>query len=719
MGDQTVLSELDSKELLTRYGIPFAPELNVFSAAEATEAAQKLGFPVVIKLNGDGLSHKTERNLVRLRIDDSHGAETAANELLALAKPADGEVSLLVAPMIQGDRELIVGLLNDQQFGPTIMLGIGGIYAEALGDIVFRPLPLRPNDLDGMLGALNLKQVFSEFRGRSAVRPSELQAVLTAIETVQRDHPEIKSVDINPMIVTATGRLIAVDALVELHEPVSKIVDRPGRSAAINDQNFNTLFNPRGIVVIGASSHPGKFGFVSLHNILASGYRGKVFGTNRSGEEVLGIKTVAEITELPNDQIDLAIICTPAVANFDILGDCAKKGITTVFVSTAGYREADEVGRIAEVLLVAEADRLGLLLIGPNGQGVVSTPAHLCAQIVAPYPPSGNIAVASQSGNFVSSFLNYARQTEIGISRAVSIGNAAQVSVGDVLDFYSRDKETHVSLAYIEGVKDGRLLMSQLSTATQAKPLVIVKGGATSSGARAAASHTGSLASDDAIFDGMCQQVGVSRAATIEEAFDMAATFATQPLPRGPRTVVLTTVGGWGVVTTDAIHQDESLTLVDLPTDLVDELNLLLPSRWSKGNPIDCAGGETRDTIPEILDRLAHHPSVDAVIFLGIGVQSNQARIMREGRFYPDFGLERIVSYHERQDQRFAQAALQASIKYDKPVLTATELAVADPSNAGVVAVRQSGRLCYPSGHRAVVALGHLYRYAKFCGVAR
>jgi acetyltransferase len=155
-----------------------------------------------------------------------------------------------------------------------------------------------------------------------------------------------------------------------------------------------------------------------------------------------------------------------------------------------------------------------------------------------------------------------------------------------------------------------------------------------------------------------------------------------------------------------------------LPNDLVDELNLLLPSRWSKGNPIDCAGGETRDTIPEILDRLVAHPSVDAIVFLGIGVQSNQARLMRQGRFFPNFGLERIVSYHERQDERFAQAARQASIKYDKPVLTATELAVADPNNVGVAAVRQSGRLCYPSGNRAVTALGHLYRYARFCGVA-
>jgi len=164
---------------------------------------------------------------------------------------------------------------------------------------------------------------------------------------------------------------------------------------------------------------------------------------------------------------------------------------------------------------------------------------------------------------------------------------------------------------------------------------------------------------------------------------------------------------------------DGALTLIDLPTDLEEELNTLLPPRWSKNNPIDCAGGETRDTVPEILDLLARHPSVDAIIYLGIGIQSNQGRLMREGRFYPDHGLERIVSYHERQDERFARGAYDASLKYGKPILTATELAVADPENAGVRAVRQSGRLCYPSGNRAAIALGHLYRYAKFRGIAQ
>ena len=187
------------------------------------------------------------------------------------------------------------------------------------------------------------------------------------------------------------------------------------------------------------------------------------------------------------------------------------------------------------------------------------------------------------------------------------------------------------------------------------------------------------------------------------------------PSPRrpGPNVVVLTTAGGWGVVTSDAIARDGDLRLLALPDDLRDAIDGLLPPRWSRNNPVDCAGGETRDTIPDVMRLIAEHPDVHAIVYLGLGIQSNQARMMRDGRFFPGYGLDRIVAYHERQDARFAEAADELSRATGKPILTATELAVADPDNAGPAAVRASGRLCYPSGNRAVTALGHLYRDAR------
>lgn len=711
------LSESASKELLRGSGLVVADERVVADATAAAVAAAEIGFPVVAKLVGDRIAHKTERGLVRLGLRDAGAVEEAAQALLDASSPDDGDVAVLVAPMVRGNRELIAGLVRDGQFGPTVMLGIGGVLAEAIGDVVFRPAPLDAVTAEEMLDSLASQKLLGGFRGEAPVSRSHLVALLVGLGRLAAERPDIASVDVNPLIVTADGTPVAVDALVEIGEPSDG--GSAGDAGADRSQHrytteqFLALFEPRAVVVTGASSHPGKFGFVSLHNLLASGYAGGVYGTNLSREEVLGIRTVADVEELPADVIDLVFVCTPASTNADILRACARKGIRAAFVTSAGYGEAGEQGRAAERELVALADELGILLAGPNGQGVVSTPAALCAQIVAPYPPAGRIGVASQSGNFVSSFLNLARSSGVGISRAVSAGNAAAVGVADYLGFYANDPATAVGLAYVEGITDGRTLMSRLGDAAARKPLVLLKGGATAGGARAAASHTGALAADDTVFDGACRAAGITRAMSVEEAFEAAATFATQPLPQGPNVVVLTTAGGWGVVTADAITRDRDLRLMDLPADLLAAIDEHLPPRWSRNNPVDCAGGETRDTIPTVMGLIADHPDVHAIVYIGVGIQSNQARLMREGRFYPDHGLERIVEYHERQDRRFAEAAAELSDRTGKPILCATELAVADPANPGPAAIRATGRLAYPSGDRAVVALGHLYRYAR------
>jgi acyl-CoA synthetase (NDP forming) len=475
---------------------------------------------------------------------------------------------------------------------------------------------------------------------------------------------------------------------------------------------LDPFFDPHGVIVAGASAHPGKFGFVTLHNILRCGYPGRVFPVSLEGGAVLGLPVATTVDDLPDGAADLVFVCTPQAANPELLRACARKGVRAAFVATAGYGEAGPDGARAQAELVAVADELGILLAGPNGQGIVSTPAALCAQIVAPYPPAGRIGIVSQSGNFVSSFLNLSIQSEVGVSRAVSAGNAASITVADYLGYLADDDATAVSLAYVESVGDGRAFYDQALRTTARQPLVVLQGGTTAGGSRAAASHTGSLASDARVFAGMCRQAGISQAATVEEAFEAAATFATQPLPAGPNVVVLTTVGGWGVATADAVGRSD-LTLLELPDDLRADLDDRLPPRWSRNNPIDLAGSETRDTVTVVLELVARHPAVDAVLLLGIGIQSNQARMMRSGAFYPEHGLERVVEFHERQDARYAEAAAAVSDATGKPILVATELAVTDPDNPGPRAVRATGRYCAWSATRAVTALEHLWRYSR------
>jgi acetyltransferase len=711
------LSEHASKRLLAGYGVPVAREALADTPETAAAEARALGFPVVVKLCGDAIAHKTERSLVRLGLADAAAVETAARELLALRRPEDGETSLLVAEQVRGHRELIAGLVRDPQLGACVMLGLGGILAEALRDVVFASVPLSPAEARALPDRLAARHLLDAFRGEPAVDREALAKILLGLARLAQDRPDVASVDLNPLIVRG-GTPVAVDALVVLGEPEKTSSPARKRAAAGDAEllaRFAPLFHPRGVIVAGASAHPGKFGFVALHNLLRFEYRGEVFPLNREGGEVLGRKCYADVAEIPQGAADLVFVCTPVGANLPLLRACAERGVRAAFVASGGYGEAGPEGRALERELVALCDEKGILLAGPNGQGVISTPVSMCAQIVAPYPPPGRISVASQSGNLVSSFLNYAVESGIGVSKAVSCGNSAQTTMADYLDYFGADPETAVALGYVEGVADGARFIESVRDFCARKPLVLMKGGVAAEGKRAAASHTGSLATDDRVFDGVLRQCGALRAPTVEEAFEWAATFATQPLPRGRRVVVFTTAGGWGVLAADACAA-AGLELIPLPEEIKAKIDSMVPARWSRNNPIDLAGGETRDTIPEVLDLVCSHPQVDAVIQLGIGIQAASAYVLRSGPFYPDHGLERMVAFHERQDRRYAQAAREASERHQKPVLTATELVHTDRhyGNPGARGVLAEGRFCYASAHRAVRALRALVEYAEY-----
>ena len=211
----TILNEAASKEFLVPFGIPFAPERNVDSVADAADAADVLGYPVVVKLGGDGIAHKTERGLVRLRLSDRGAVETAAQQLLDAATPSDGDVFLLVAPMLSGTRELICGLHHDEQFGMTIMLGVGGVLAEALGDVTIRLAPIAEADAHQMIDDLRTAALLGEFRGEPAVDRDAVVSVLLALSAAATSRPDVVSVDVNPLIIV-NGQPVAVDALVEV-----------------------------------------------------------------------------------------------------------------------------------------------------------------------------------------------------------------------------------------------------------------------------------------------------------------------------------------------------------------------------------------------------------------------------------------------------------------------------------------------------------------------
>jgi len=702
-------SESASKAQLAAAGLCINREVLASTAHAAVTAAADLGFPVVVKLCGDNIAHKTERGLVRLGLTDAAAVSHAAEELLAAARPEDGATGVLVGEMVQGNRELIVGVNVDDRFGPVIMLGVGGILAEAVGDVVFRMLPVAAADVENMLDDLTYQSLLGEFRGEAAVNRAAVVDAVLAVSAAAEEIDDLVSIDVNPLLIRSNGEPVAVDALIVTRPGAD--AERPPTRAQGPVRDLTPLFSPRGVVVAGVSSHPGKFGFVSLHNLLAAGYQGAVYGTSRSGESVLGVECFTSISDLPAGEVDLMFVCTPGPTVPGLLREAAAVGIRAAFVASAGFGEAGEDGVRAQAELAELADELGMVMAGPNGQGVVSTPVNLCAQIVAPFPPAGGISIVSQSGNLVSTFMNLAREWQVGVARAVSAGNAAALGPIDFLRWFGTDDQTHVALAYVEGIEDAPNFLAGLAEVTANTPVVVLKGGATEAGAAAAASHTGSLASDDRLVDGMLRQAGAFRADDVIEAFSMAAAFSAMPIPSGPRTVVLTSVGGWGVLAADAAHAHANIELMDLPEDLKAALDQKLPPRWSQANPIDMAGGETRDTIPEIIQLVAEHPDVDAIIYLGLGIQSNQARFMRNGAFADYEGVERMSRFHLAQDERYAQTMIEVMARSGTPVFVATELATGDRENPGPAALRAAGVPCFATVGAAVTALSALVEW--------
>ena len=327
----TTLSERDSKALLAPFGIPLAAERLVTSPDAAADAAKELGYPVAVKLCGDNIAHKTERGLVRLGLADPDAVAAAAADLLDAARPEDQATGVLVAPMVSGNRELIAGIATDPQFGRTVLVGVGGILTEAIADASIRRIPITLLDAEEMIDDLATQSLLGPFRGeppvdRAGPRPGPGGALRRG-----RGPPGDR-----------VGRPQPVD---RVRGPAGR-GRRPGGGddVSVDAKRFEALFNPKGVVIAGASTHPGKFGFVSLHNLLSAGYAGNVFATNLEGSPVLGIPTLRSIEELPEDQADLIFVCTPKSANPDLLRSAAAKGITAAFLTSAGYGEAGRRG---------------------------------------------------------------------------------------------------------------------------------------------------------------------------------------------------------------------------------------------------------------------------------------------------------------------------------------------------------------------------------------
>jgi len=382
--------------------------------------------------------------------------------------------------------------------------------------------------------------------------------------------------------------------------------------------SLRSIFSPRSVAVIGASRNPGAIGQVLLQCLLQNRFSGIVYPVNPNADSVMSVKAYPSILDIPGD-VDLAIIVVPAALVLKVADECGRKGVRAIIVISDGFKERGPEGASREKELRDITLGHGMRLVGPNCMGVINTdPAiQLNATFSPVYPPIGNVAFLSQSGAMGLFILEYAKTLNMGISTFVSVGNRADISANDLLQYWEQDPATKVVLLYLESFGNPRTFGRIARRVTVKKPVVIVKSGTTQAGSRAAASHTGALATSDVVSDALFHQAGIIRANAVEELFDVAMLLSNQPLPRGRRVAIVTNGGGPGIIAADACVNN-GLVLPELSQETMDELRPGIKRDITLGNPLDMTAGASVDEFESALKVLARDKGNDAVLALFI-----------------------------------------------------------------------------------------------------
>ncbi len=378
---------------------------------------------------------------------------------------------------------------------------------------------------------------------------------------------------------------------------------------------FEAFFRPRQVAVIGASSQPGKVGYDVLYNLVKRGFGGQVYPVNPNADTILDTPVVREISQLPRG-LDLAVVSVKAKLVPQAVRELAAIGTQAVVVVSAGFKEVGGRGRELENELkeVVQANP-GLRLIGPNCIGIMDTTSNLNASFAGSMPRPGRLGFFSQSGAMGLAILDWSLDNNIGFSKFISLGNKVDLTEVEILEMMAADPETKVILGYLEAVEDGRRFMQVAKEVTRVKPVVLVKSGVTSAGARAASSHTGALAGADAAYDAAFRQCGVLRVHTMRQLFGLATALAHQALPSGPGLAILTNSGGPGIICADAA-EGHGLHLAVLRPEVADELRGFLPAIASVYNPVDITGGAPAELYRRSLEAIQDDPGVNATVVI-------------------------------------------------------------------------------------------------------
>ncbi len=444
---------------------------------------------------------------------------------------------------------------------------------------------------------------------------------------------------------------------------------------------LDRLFSPRSIAVIGASKTVGKVGYLTLSNLVQSGFQGPIVPVNSAGGELLGLPVYKQLADYP-DAIDLVVIAVPAEMVPAAASEAVAKKAGAVVVVASGFKEAGPEGRALEDELIAICRRGGVRLLGPNCLGVINTAIRMNASFSRRIPQAGSMAIFSQSGALCTAMMDIADERELGVSKAISIGNKADITEVDVLEALAEDEDTKVIVGYLEDISDGDRFVKAAEAASNRKPVVILKAGTTTAGSRAAANHTGVLVGKDTAYGAAFKRAGICRADTFDALFDSATALALQPTPKGDRVLIITNSGGSGTISADAVEK-AGLNVATLGEELARQLRRALPAAAFIDNPIDISAAAEPRHYAAALDIVAAEGSFDAVLIV----------------LAPQYMTEPAATVR----------AIVAHLDENMPVLAAF-LGGGDimPSRQELAA---AGLPFYDSPERAVTALKAMYEY--------
>jgi acetyltransferase len=449
--------------------------------------------------------------------------------------------------------------------------------------------------------------------------------------------------------------------------------------------SLEAFFSPRSVSVIGASRAPQKIGYILLDNLQRGRYRGNVYPVNPHAERILSLRTYPDVSLLPETP-DLALITVPRAAVADVLEACGRRGIHAAVIITAGFRETGSEGAQMEQELLTIARQHKVRLVGPNSVGIINTAIGMNATFAETVPVQYEVGMLSQSGAVATAILDWAKSIGLGFSKFVSLGNMVDLTDVDFLEVLGADPETKIIVGYLEGITDGRRLLETAKRITPTKPVILVKVGVTEAGARAAVSHTGSLATRDVVVDAAFRQAGIIRAMTMAELFDCTLCFAYAPLPRGPRVAVVTNAGGPAVMAADAIER-LGLSVTSLSPGTVSAVAERLPEAAATGNPIDLLGDAGSDRYQAVLELVLEDAATDSLV-----VMLTPQRLTEPER------TARVISYLARE--------------HDKPILAV--FMGGDAVARSRVMLDEAHVPVYAYPERAIRALSALTRYALY-----